>query len=94
MLASLANYFFSLKSQKMRYVDCVLKFQLWKLGCPLTWQENVVPQLRNYLALQLNQKAHCGGCAVLKKLKKLNCKLCALLRCAFDIMLFVPTSGK
>ena len=35
----LANYllFFCLKSQKMRYLHCVVKFQLRKLGCALTW---------------------------------------------------------
>ena len=64
---SFANYllFFSLKSQKMRYLHCVVKFQLRKLGCAFTWYENAVPQLRNRVALQLNQKVHCGSCAAL-----------------------------
>ena len=50
---SLANYllFFGLKLQKMRYLHCVVKFQLRKSGCPLTWYENAVPQLRNCATL-------------------------------------------
>ena len=58
-----------------------------------------LPQLRNCVALQLNQKVHCGSCAALQKLKKVNCAFYAALllvekslRCAFVIMLFVPTS--
>ena len=44
---SLATYllFFCHKSQKMRYLQCVMKFQLRKLGSALTWYENAVPQL-------------------------------------------------
>ena len=44
----LANYllFFCLKFQKMRYLYCVVKSQLRKLNCALTWYENAVPQLR------------------------------------------------
>ena len=57
----------------MRYLNCVVKFQLWKLGCALTWYENAVAQLRNCAALQLNQKVYCGSCAALQKLKKSNC---------------------
>ena len=60
---------FCLKSQKMRYLYCVVKFQLRKLGCALTWYKNDVPQLRNCAALQLNQKVHCGSCAALQKQK-------------------------
>ena len=66
--------------QKMRYLHCVVKFKLRKLGCALTWYENAVPQLRNCVALQLNQKAHCGSCAALQKLKKNKLRI---LRCAF-----------
>ena len=79
--ASLANHllFFRLKLQKMRYLHCVVIFQLRKLGCALTWYENVVPQLRNCVALQLNQKVHCGSCAALQRAKKLNCAFCAAL---------------
>ena len=79
--ACLANYllFFSPKLQKMRYLHCVVKFQLRKLGCALTWYKNAVPQLRNCVALQLNQKVHCGSCAALQKAKKLNCAFCAAL---------------
>ena len=60
---SLANYllFFCLKSQKLRYLHGVVKFQLRKLGCALTWYKNAVPQLRNCVALQLNQKVYCGS---------------------------------
>ena len=67
----LANYFlvFSLKFKKMRYLHCVVKFQLRKLGCALTWYEKTVSQLRNCVALQLNQKVHCGSCAALQKEK-------------------------
>ena len=56
----------------MRYLHCSVKFQLRKLGCALTWYEDAVPQLRNCVALQLNQKVHCGSCAALQKLKKLK----------------------
>ena len=104
--ACLANYllFFSLKVQNMQYLRCVVKFRLRKLGCALTWYENTVPQLRNCVALQLNQKVYCGSCAALQKAKKIKLRIlrcafagwkdrCALLRCAFDVMLFVPTSG-
>ena len=80
-----------------------MKFQLRKLGCALTWYENTVPQLRNCVALQLNQKVYCESCAALQKLKKIKSRIlpcafsgwkdrCALLRCAFGIMLFVPIS--
>ena len=62
----------------MRYLHCVVKFQLRKLGCALIWYEKAVLQLRNGAALQLNQKAHCESCA--SKMKKI--KLCTL-RCAF-----------
>ena len=80
-LCSLANYllFFCLKLQKMWYLHCVVKFQLQKLDCVLTWYENVVPQLRNSDALQLIQKAYCKSCAALQKLKKINCAFCAAL---------------
>ena len=30
----------------MRYLHCVVKFLLRKLGCALTWYEKAVPQLR------------------------------------------------
>ena len=68
---SLAIYllFFSLKSQKMRYLHCFAKFQLQKLGCALTWYENAAPKLRNCVALQLNQKVHRGSCAALQEAK-------------------------
>ena len=63
----------------MRYLRCVVKFILRKVGCALTWYGNAVPQLRNCAALQLNQKVHCGSCAALQKLKKLNRAFCAAL---------------
>ena len=71
--------FFRLKSQKMRYLHCLVKFQLRKLGYALTWYENAVPQLRNCITLQLNQKVHCPSSAALQKVKKLNCEFCAAL---------------
>ena len=40
----------------MRRLNCVVKFQLQKLGFILTWYEIAVQQLRNSVALQLNQK--------------------------------------
>ena len=81
MSSFFSNYllFFCLKSQKMRYLHCVVKFQLRKLGCALAWYENVIPQLRNWAALQLNQKVHCVSSAALQKLKKLNCAFCPAL---------------
>ena len=54
----------------MLYLHCVLKFQLRKLDCALTWYENAVPQLQNCVANQLNQKSHRGSSAALQKLKK------------------------
>ena len=62
--------YFCLIPLKMRYLHCVFKIQLRKLGCALTWYENPIPQLRNCVALQLNQKVNCGSCAALQKLKK------------------------
>ena len=70
---------FGQKLQKVRYLPCVVKFQLRKLGCALTWYENAVPQLQNCVAHQLNQKAHSESCAALQKLKKINCAICAAL---------------
>ena len=65
--------------QKNRYLHCDVKFLLGKLGCALTWCENDVPQLRNCVALQLNEEVRCGSFAALQKLKKLNCTFCAAL---------------
>ena len=67
----LAKYLlFSSKKWKKRYLHCVMKFQLRNLGCTLTWHENAFPQLPDCVALQLNQKGHCGSWAALQKLKK------------------------
>ena len=63
----------------MLYLRCVVKFQLRKLGCALTLYKKAVPQLRNCVALQLNQKVHCRSCAALQKAKKLICAFCAAL---------------
>ena len=63
----------------MRYLHCGVKFLLRKVGFALTWYENAVPQLQSCVALQLNQKVHCGSCATLQKLKKLNCAVCIAL---------------
>ena len=63
----------------MPFLLSVSKLQLRKLCCAFTWYENAIPQLRNCVALQLNQKAHYGSCAALQKLKKLNCAFCAAL---------------
>ena len=51
---SLANYllFFCLKSQKMRCLHCVVKFQLRRVGWALTWYKNTIQQF------QLNQKVY------------------------------------
>ena len=55
--------------------------------------------IANYVALQQNQKVYWGSFAALQKLKQLYTLLilrCAFTGrkdcCAFDIMLFVPTS--
>ena len=40
----------------MRCLNCVVKFQLRKLGFILTEYKIAVQQLRNSVALQLNQK--------------------------------------
>ena len=57
------------KIAKMLYLHCVVKFQLRKLGCALTWYENAVLQLRNCVALQLHEKIFCESCAAPQKLK-------------------------
>ena len=67
MSASLANFALS-EIAKMRYLHCVVKSQLRKLGCALAWYKNV-PQWQNCVAPQLNQIVHCGSCAALQKLK-------------------------
>ena len=36
-----------------------MKFQLQKLGFPLTWNKNAVPHLWNSIVLKLNQKVYC-----------------------------------
>ena len=66
----------------MRYLRRAMKSQLEKLGCTLTWYENLVPQLRNCVALQLNQKVHCESCATFKKLKRTKLRI---LRCTFTV---------
>ena len=63
----------------MLYLHCVVKFQLRKLDCALTWNENAVPQLQNCVVLQLNQKLDCESCAALQKLKTFNHAFCAAL---------------
>ena len=60
------------------------------------WFKNAVLQLRNCVALPLNQKVYCGSCSALQNIKKLNCAFCALralLRCVFGVMLCVPASA-
>ena len=56
----------------MRYLHCIVKFQLRKLGWVLTWYKNAVPQLQNCVALQLNQKFLYRSCAKHRKLKKIK----------------------
>ena len=53
----------------------------------------------NCVALQLNQKVHCGSCAALQKLNKLNCAFCAarllvkkIVALNFETMLLMLTS--
>ena len=91
MLACFSKLFtlFLSKLQKMQYLHCIVKFQLRKLGCALTWYKNAIPQLQNCVALQLNQKVHCGSCAVLQKFKELNCEFCAALKLVEKIAGFV-----
>ena len=79
---SLANYllFFFLKSKKMPYLHCVVKFKSWKLGCASPWFKNAIPPLRKCVSLQPKRKVHCGSCASLPKLKKMKLPI---LRCNF-----------
>ena len=70
---------FCQKLHKKGYLHCIVKFQLRELGCALTWYENAAPQLLNFIALQLNQKAHCESCAAPQKLRKINCAFRAAL---------------
>ena len=58
MSAFFSNLFILLLSKisKMLDLHCVVKFQLRKLVCALTWYENAVPQLRNCVELQLHEK--------------------------------------
>ena len=72
-------FFFCLKWQKMRYLHCVVKFRLRKLGRALTRYENAVPQLRNYAALQKLKKLNCSFCAALLLVEKIVALCCATL---------------
>ena len=102
--ASLANclHFLCLKLQKCGII-CIVSFNInyGSYCCGLTWYQNVAPQLRSYIALQLNQKVYCGTWAALQKLEKFNCAFYWLkrslrfvvLRLWYPIMLFVPASG-
>ena len=67
------------KIEKMLHLHCVVKFQLRKLDCALTWYENAVPQLRNCVALQLNEKVHCETCAALLQVEKIVALCCTAL---------------
>ena len=67
------------KIAKMLHLHCVVKFQLRKLDCALTWYKNAVPHLRNCVAFQLHEKVHCESCAALQKLNKYHCAFCAAL---------------
>ena len=103
---------FCLKSQKMRHLHCVVTFQLWKLGCALTWHENAIPlgtkvRLR-FDSARKRQELRCALTESKSWLQKLRCASevkkielrilrCAFTvskdRCAFDIILFFPTSA-
>ena len=82
----------------MRYLHCVVKSRWWKLGCALTWYENVVLQLR---CASTESKSSLWKLRYASEIKKNQIALFALrfyclkrsLRCAFLIMLFVPTSA-
>ena len=82
----LAGTLFCLKSQKMQYLHCIVKLLLRKLDSALTWYKNAFLQLRNCVAVQLNQKIHCGSCAAVQELKNLNCAFCAVLLLVEEIV--------
>ena len=67
------------KIEKMLHLHCVVKFQLRKLGCALTWYENAVPRLRICVALQLHEKVHCETCAALLLVEKIVTLCCTAL---------------
>ena len=56
----------------MRCLHCVVNFQLQKLDCALTWYKNLIWQLQNCVALQLNQKVHRRNCTALQKMRILR----------------------
>ena len=70
---SFANYllFFRPKSRKKNgvFALCCGISIVKIIGCILTWYKNAIPQLRNCVVLELNQKVHCGSCDALQKLK-------------------------
>ena len=70
-------YSFLSKIAKMRYLRCVVKFQLRKLGCAFTWYENAVPELRCALTESKSslRKLRCASEIKKNKLR--------ILRCAF-----------
>ena len=61
--------------QKVRYLPCVVKFQLRKLGCAFTWYENAVPQLRCVSTESKSslRKLRCASEIKKNKLRNLRC---------------------
>ena len=55
---------FQSKIAKIRYLSCIVKFQLRKLGCTFIWYKNGVPQL---------QKLRCTSEVKKIKLRILRC---------------------
>ena len=63
------------KIAKIAICALMVKFQLRKLSCALTWYENAVPHLRNCVATESKsslRKLRCDS-----EIKKLNCAFCA-----------------
>ena len=58
-------------------------FATRKLDSALTLNENAVPWLRNFVAFQLNQKAHGESCVAASEIKKIKSRI---LRCAFTVL--------
>ena len=65
---------------------CEISIAKVRLRFNLVPYKNAVPQLRNCVALQLNQKVYCGSCAGVQKLKKLNFAFCAALLLVEEII--------
>ena len=78
---SLGNYllFFCLKIAKNAVFALCCEISIAELMLRFNLVRKCRSAFTNCVALQPNQKVHCGSCATLQKLKKLNCAFFAAL---------------